>query len=75
MFHDLRWEQHNHEPNIATLRSRLFFDGKRLSLADIALFAYTHVAGEGGFHLEDFPAVAAWQKRVEQTPGFVPLTR
>jgi glutathione S-transferase len=43
------------------------------SIADIALYGYTHCAGEGGFTLSDFPAVSAWLKRVAAQPGHVPL--
>ncbi len=50
-----------------------FFAGQSLSVADIALYAYTHVAGEGGFDLGDYPAVGAWLKRVESDPGHVPI--
>jgi glutathione S-transferase len=50
-----------------------FFVGDRYSLADIALYAYTHVAGEGGFDLTPYGAVRAWIARVEGQPGFVPL--
>jgi glutathione S-transferase len=50
-----------------------FFAGPALSVADIALYAYTHVAGEGGFELGDYPAVGAWLKRVESDPGHVPM--
>ncbi len=42
------------------------------SVADIALYAYTHDAHRGGFELGSFPAVRAWLARVEATPGFVP---
>ena len=55
------------------LAGRAFFVGDRLSLADIALYAYTHVAGEGGFALSDYPAVQAWLKRVAGQPGFVAM--
>ena len=48
-----------------------YFVGKSLTLADIALYAYTHVAEEGGYRLGDYPALAAWLDRVAQTPGFV----
>jgi glutathione S-transferase len=44
------------------------------SIADIALFAYTHVSHEGGFPLDDFPRIRAWIERVKQRPGFVPMT-
>jgi glutathione S-transferase len=55
------------------LRDRAFFVGDRVSLADVALYAYTHVAGEGGFRLGDYPHVEAWLERVAATPGFVAL--
>ena len=42
-----------------------FLVGEAVSLADVALVAYTRVAHEGGFDLADYPAVAAWVKRVE----------
>jgi glutathione S-transferase len=45
----------------------------RYSIADIALFAYTHVAHEGGFDLAPYPAIRAWLDRVRATPGFVPM--
>jgi glutathione S-transferase len=48
-----------------------FFVGGRYTIADIALYAYTHVAGEGGFDLARFPAVRAWLARVEAQPGYV----
>ena len=44
-----------------------------VSLADIALFAYTHVADEGGFGLGDYPAVERWIERVSQLPDFIPM--
>ena len=46
-----------------------FFAGQALSVADIALYAYTHTAGEGGFDLGPYPAVRAWLGRVESDPG------
>ena len=52
-----------------------FFVGWRYSVADIALYAYTHVADEGGFDLEDFPAVCAWLERVSSQPGYIPITQ
>ena len=55
------------------LQGRSFFVGERMSLADIALFAYTHVAEEGGFELGRFPQVAAWLERVASTPGHIAL--
>jgi glutathione S-transferase len=47
--------------------------GDRYNIADIALFAYTHVAGEGGFSLHDYPAIRAWIERIEERPAFVPM--
>ena len=52
-----------------------YFVAGRYTVADISLYAYTHVAGEGGFDLEGFPAVRAWLDRVAAQPGYVPITR
>ena len=52
-----------------------FFVGGRYTIADIALYAYTHVAGEGGFDLERYSAVRAWISRVAEQPGYVPITQ
>jgi glutathione S-transferase len=57
------------------LAERTFFVGERYSIADVALYAYTHVADEGGFDLSPFPAVRAWLARVAARPGHVPITR
>jgi glutathione S-transferase len=48
------------------LSSRLFFVGEHYTIADIALYAYTHVADEGGFDLSRFPAVVSWLQRVRE---------
>ena len=50
-----------------------WFVGGSPTLADIALYAYTHVAGDGGFALGDYPAVQAWLGRVAAAPGFIPM--
>lgn len=50
-----------------------WFAAGRFTLADIALYAYTHVAGEGGFTLGDYPAVARWLARVAAQPGHKPM--
>jgi glutathione S-transferase len=50
-----------------------FLVGGRYSIADIALYAYTHVAEEGGFDLSRFPAVQAWLARIAAQPGHVPI--
>ncbi len=57
------------------LADRSWFVGDRFTLADIALYAYTHVAPEGGFSLEDYPAVRAWIDRVASRPGHIPITQ
>ena len=57
------------------LEDRDFFVAGRYSIADIALYAYTHVADEGGFDLEGFPAVRAWIERVRSQPAHIPITR
>ena len=55
------------------LADRDWFVGAGISLADIALFAYTHVADEGDFDLARYPKVSGWIERVKQQPGFVPI--
>ena len=50
-----------------------FLAGGTLSVADISLYAYTHEAGEGGFDLAEYPAIAAWLARVAADPGHVPI--
>ena len=47
--------------------------GEAMTLADIALYAYTHVAHEGAFDLEPYPAIHAWLERVAAEPGHVPI--
>jgi glutathione S-transferase len=54
------------------LGTHAFFAGD-YSIADVALFAYTHVAHEGGFPLDDFPCVRAWLDRIRAAPGFIPM--
>jgi glutathione S-transferase len=56
------------------LGDREYFVGERFTIADIALYAYTHVASEGGFDLETYPAVRKWLGRVAAQPGIVPIT-
>jgi glutathione S-transferase len=57
------------------LTERLFFVGERYSIADIALYAYTHVAHEGGFDLGGYPAIRAWLERVRRQPNHIPITQ
>lgn len=47
--------------------------GQGATLADIALYAYTHVCEAGGFRLDDYPGICAWLKRVAALPGHVPM--
>ena len=55
------------------LAGRAWFAGAAYSVADIALYAYTHCAHEGGFGLEPFPAIRSWLARVESQPLFVAM--
>src|SRR5689334_3038942 len=55
------------------LGGRDFFVGTGPTLADIVLYAYTHVAPEGGFDLEPYPSIRAWLGRVAAMPGHVPI--
>ncbi len=52
-----------------------FMANDSYSIADIALYAYTHVADEGGFDLADYPAIRAWLQRVEAQPGYVEMKK
>ncbi|NUR45034.1 MAG: glutathione S-transferase family protein [Sphingomonas sp.] len=55
------------------LKDRDWFVGDSISLADICLFAYTHLAGEAEFDLSRYPNVVAWVERVEATPRYVAM--
>ena len=55
------------------LRGREFLVGSGYSIADIGLYAYTHVAHEGGFDLERYPAIRDWLDRVVEQPCHVPI--
>jgi glutathione S-transferase len=70
------WEDRGYEAlrvMDAHLAARPFFTGDAVSLADIALYANTHLAHEGGFDLGPFQAVRIWLQRLERQPGFVPI--
>ncbi len=56
------------------LQTREYLVGERYTVADIALYAYTHVAHEAGFEMSAYPAIAAWLARVAAQPGHVPIT-
>ena len=55
------------------LTGRAFFVGESLTLADIALYAYTHVAEDGGFDLARYSALTAWLGRVAREPGYIAM--
>jgi glutathione S-transferase len=70
------------EPGYAALRvmedhlkTREFFVGERYTIADISLFAYTHVADQGGFDLTQFPAIQAWIERVKAQPRYISINQ
>ena len=56
------------------LADRAFLVGERYTIADIALYAYTHVAPEAGFDLAGYPAINAWLERVAAQPGHIVIT-
>lgn len=56
------------------LANHNFFVGERYTIADIGLFAYTHVADEGGFDLRRFPGIESWIERVKAQPGYISIT-
>jgi glutathione S-transferase len=55
------------------LEGRNWLVGDSYTLADLALYAYTHVADEGGFSLEPYPAIGGWLERVAAEPGHVEM--
>ena len=55
------------------LQGKAFFVGNRYTIADLALFTYTHVAEQGGFDLKPFPQIRSWCQRVKATDRFFPL--
>jgi len=57
------------------LKSREWFVGEHYSVADIVLYAYTHVADEGGFALAGYPAIRGWLERVRSQPRHIPITQ
>jgi glutathione S-transferase len=56
------------------LKTREFLVADRYTIADIALYAYTHVAPEGGFELERYPAIVPWLERVAAQPGHIEIS-
>lgn len=74
--------QEKQEPGYAALgvlekrlKDHPFLVGDRYTIADIALFAYTHVAHEGNFDLSNFPAIQAWIERVQAQPHHISITQ
>ncbi len=57
----------------AHLAKREFFVAERYTIADIALYAYTHVAPDGGHDLAPYPRINAWLARLAAQPGYIPL--
>jgi glutathione S-transferase len=57
------------------LTNHPFLVADRYTIADIALYAYTHVADEGGFSLETFPGIHAWIDRIQAQPQYIPITQ
>lgn len=57
------------------LKGRKFIVDDRYTIADISVFGYTHVAGQAGFDMQAYPAVAAWIEHVQNTDRFLPLSR
>jgi glutathione S-transferase len=70
-----RWGVAALEVMEAHLRERPFFVGADYTIADVALYAYTHVAEEGGFALAPYAAIRGWLARVAAQPRHVPITR
>ena len=55
------------------LKTNDYFAARQLTVADIALYGYTHLADRCEFDLQAFPAIRDWLKRVEASPGFVSM--
>jgi glutathione S-transferase len=55
------------------LEKTAYLVGNQYTIADISLYAYTHVAGEGGFDLSAYPAIRAWLARVVAHPKHVTM--
>ncbi|MEM7376144.1 MAG: glutathione S-transferase family protein [Pseudomonadota bacterium] len=55
------------------LRKTPWLTGDTLTMADISLYAYTHVAGDGGFDLSVYGGICDWLARIESTPGYTPM--
>ena len=75
---DLKAKERGGRAALEALEGRLganaYLVGDRYSIADISLYAYTHVAPEGGFELEPYPGIRAWLARVATQPGHIAIT-
>ena len=58
----------------AQLQKTDYLLGEQMTIADISLYGYTHVANEGGFDLSFYPAIEAWVKRIKALPGYVGMS-
>ena len=56
------------------LKEHKYFVGDRYSIADIALYAYTHIAAEGDFNLSQFPAILTWCDRINSQPNYLKIS-
>jgi glutathione S-transferase len=76
---EVAWRREQGYAAFGVMEGRLarcdYFVGGRYSIADIALYAYTHVAHEGGFDLTPYAATRAWLDRVRAQPRHIPITR
>lgn len=74
---DLASKQPGGYKALAVMESKLtnqaYIANDAFSIADVALYAYTHVAHDGGFDLSDYPAIRDWLKRIEARPAYVPM--
>ena len=72
------WHRHGNRA-LGVLEERLhdytFLVDDGYTIADIALYAYTHCAAEGGFSLEPYAAIRSWIERIEELPGFLPINQ
>jgi len=70
------WHRHGNRA-LSVLEDRLhdytYLVGDSYSIADIALFAYTHCAEQGGFSLEPYAAIRSWVERIEELPGYLAI--
>ncbi|GAB1541505.1 glutathione S-transferase family protein [Scytonema sp. NUACC21] len=57
------------------LHSQDFFVGNRYTIADICLFAYTHIAHESGYNISEFSAIQAWIERVKSQPHYIDISQ